>query len=101
MKMKTVLVSTDEPLVEIGINTLLGSDPDFKLLRVCRTHQDLIAASQLLQPDVIVCGLRRWQFDARRAVVLSVARVQMRSQGGNDAAAEQSRLRLLVGREIA
>ncbi len=59
MSIKTVLVSTDEPLVEIGINTLLGSDPDFNLLGVSRTHQDLLAASQLHQPDVIVCGLSR------------------------------------------
>jgi DNA-binding NarL/FixJ family response regulator len=57
VNMKTVLVSTDEPLVEIGINTLLGSDPDFNLLGVSKTHQDLVAASQLHQPDVIVCGL--------------------------------------------
>lgn len=57
MNMKTVLVSTDEPLVEIGINALLGSDPDFNLLAVCKSHQDLLAAAQLLQPDAIVCGL--------------------------------------------
>ena len=47
------------------------------------------------------CGARRGQLDARGAVVLSIARIQMRGERGNDAAAEQSRLRLLISSEIA
>ena len=57
MKIQTVIVSTDEPIVEIGITTLLGSGPDFDLLGVCRTHQEMLASAQRHQPDVIVCGL--------------------------------------------
>jgi len=56
---KTILVSTDEPMVELGVQILLGSDPEFQLLQVSRSHQDLLAASQAHQPNVIVCGLTR------------------------------------------
>jgi two-component system, NarL family, nitrate/nitrite response regulator NarL len=56
---KTVLISTDEPMVEIGINTLLGSDLHFNLLGIFRNLPDLLAAAQLHQPDVVVCGLSR------------------------------------------
>jgi len=55
--MQTVIVSTDEPIVEIGLKTLLDLDPDFNLICVCRTHQDLLTAAQQRQPDVIVYGL--------------------------------------------
>ena len=56
---KTVLISTDEPMVEIGINTLLGSDPEFTLVGISRNHPDLLLAAQLRQPHVVVCGLSR------------------------------------------
>ena len=57
MKMQTVIVSTDEPIVEIGLKTLLDLDPDFDLICVSRTHQDLLTAARQHQPDVIVYGL--------------------------------------------
>ena len=59
MSMLTVLVSTDEPVVEIGVRTLLGSDPQFNLLDVCKTQPDLLKATRQYQPDVVVCGLSR------------------------------------------
>jgi DNA-binding NarL/FixJ family response regulator len=55
----TVLVATDEPMVEIGVAALLGSDPEFDLLEVCRTHPELLKAAARLQPDLVVCGLSR------------------------------------------
>ena len=57
MKMQTVIVSTDEPIVEMGLKTFLGLDPDFELICVSRTHQDVLTAARLHQPDVIVYGL--------------------------------------------
>ena len=57
MKMQTVIVSTDEPIVEIGLKTLLDLDPDFDLVCVSRTHQDVLTAARQHQPDVIVYGL--------------------------------------------
>jgi DNA-binding NarL/FixJ family response regulator len=57
VKMQTVIVSTDEPIVEIGLKTLLDLDPDFDLICVCPTHQDLLTAVRQHQPDVIVYGL--------------------------------------------
>lgn len=56
---KTVLIATDEPMVEVGINTLLGSDPDLDLLPIANNHTDLLAAAETRQPDVVVCGLSR------------------------------------------
>lgn len=57
MKMPTVIVSTDEPIVELGVKTLFEMDPDFELVCVSRTHQDILTAAQRYQPDVIVYGL--------------------------------------------
>jgi two-component system nitrate/nitrite response regulator NarL len=55
----SVLVSTDEPMVEVGVRTLLASDTEFNLLEVCRSHSELLQAASKLQPNVIVCGLSR------------------------------------------
>jgi DNA-binding NarL/FixJ family response regulator len=59
VSMLSVLVSTDEPMVEIGVKALLGSDPEINLLEVCRSHPELLQAASRSQPDVIVCGLIR------------------------------------------
>lgn len=59
MNMLSVLVSTDEPMVEIGVKALLGSDPEFNLLEVCRSHPELLQAASRSHPDVVVCGLSR------------------------------------------
>ena len=59
MNMLTVLVSTDEPIVEIGVKALLGSDPQFNLLEVCKTQAELLQATRHYRPDVVVCGLSR------------------------------------------
>jgi two-component system nitrate/nitrite response regulator NarL len=59
VKVQTVIVSTDEPIVEIGIATLFRADPQFNLLEVCRTHQQLLTSALRHQPDLIVCGLNR------------------------------------------
>ena len=57
MKMQTVIVSTDEPILEIGVRTLLHADPEFQLIAVGHTHAEAIAAAHQLQPDVVVYGL--------------------------------------------
>jgi len=57
VKMQTVIVSTDEPLVEMGLKTLFALDPDFDLLCVSSTHAGVLAAARQHQPDVIVYGL--------------------------------------------
>jgi two-component system, NarL family, nitrate/nitrite response regulator NarL len=46
-------------MVEVGVRTLLGSDPEINLLEVCRTHSELLQSASRSQPDVIVCGLSR------------------------------------------
>ena len=59
VNMLTVLVSTDEPIVELDVKALLGSDPQFNLLEVCKTQPELLRATRHYQPDVVVCGLSR------------------------------------------
>ena len=59
MSMLTVLVSTDEPMVEIGVKSLLGSDPQFNLLGICKSQSELLKATLHYRPDVVVCGLYR------------------------------------------
>jgi DNA-binding NarL/FixJ family response regulator len=46
-------------MVEIGVKALLGSDPEFNLLEVCRSHPELLQAASRSHPDVVVCGLSR------------------------------------------
>jgi two-component system nitrate/nitrite response regulator NarL len=57
--MLTVLVSTDEPMVEIGVKALLRADPEFNLLEVSRSHAEALQAARQYQPDVVVCGFSR------------------------------------------
>lgn len=59
MNVLSVLVSTDEPLVEVGVKAFLGPDPEINLLDVCRSHPALLQAASRFQADVVVCGLSR------------------------------------------
>ena len=77
MNMLSVLVSTDEPMVEIGVKTLLGSDPEINLLEVCRSHPELLQAASRSQPDVIVCGL------SRETELNGIRELQMMAQGAH------------------
>jgi DNA-binding NarL/FixJ family response regulator len=67
----TVLMFSDEPLLELGLSDVLGSAPEFKLLGVCRNEASLLAEAKKYQPHLIlysaaldpalarVAGLRR------------------------------------------
>jgi two-component system, NarL family, nitrate/nitrite response regulator NarL len=46
-------------MVEIGVKTLLGSDRQFNLLEVSRTHPEALQATRQYQPNVVVCGFSR------------------------------------------
>ena len=59
MSKLAVIVSTDEPMVEIGVKAFLASDTELNLLEVCRNQPELLKAAQRYQPDVVVCGLGR------------------------------------------
>jgi DNA-binding NarL/FixJ family response regulator len=55
--MLTIIACTDEPVVELGVKALLASDPEIEILAICKTHQEAVAASAELRPDLIVYGL--------------------------------------------
>lgn len=59
MSILAVIVSTDEPMVEIGVKAFLASDTELNLVEVCRTQPELLLAAQRHQPQVVVCGLGR------------------------------------------
>jgi two-component system, NarL family, nitrate/nitrite response regulator NarL len=54
---QSIIVSTDEPLVELGVRTLLANRPDFRLLSVEKTHQDTVRALVGQKPAVLLYGL--------------------------------------------
>jgi len=52
-----LIVSTDEPVVEIGIRALFVNDPCFELLSIQKTHQDTLRSLAIERPSVAVYGL--------------------------------------------
>jgi two-component system, NarL family, nitrate/nitrite response regulator NarL len=52
----TVIVMTEEPLLEAGIRWILGQRPEFDL-RGCRTFQELVRAVSENKPDVVLWAL--------------------------------------------
>jgi DNA-binding NarL/FixJ family response regulator len=55
--MVSVLTSTNEPIVEVGLRALFDADSDFSLLHVCGTHSETAAWAKSHQPDLILYGL--------------------------------------------
>ena len=55
--MLSVLVSTNEPIVEMGLKALFGADTDFKLLHVCTSQAETVAWAANHQPNLILYGL--------------------------------------------
>jgi DNA-binding NarL/FixJ family response regulator len=56
--MFTVIVLSDEPLVQSGLKALLSQDSEFEVARVCSTPAEVIHAAAALQPDIILCAAR-------------------------------------------
>jgi DNA-binding NarL/FixJ family response regulator len=57
--MLTVIVITDEPLIEAGLRSLLGHDSDeFELVGFCRTAAEIRRACLPSNPDILLCALR-------------------------------------------
>ena len=54
--MRSVLVSTNEPIVEVGLKALLADDQEFRLLHVCRSDSEVQEWARS-RPDVILYGL--------------------------------------------
>ncbi|HEV2198382.1 MAG TPA: response regulator transcription factor [Bryobacteraceae bacterium] len=57
MKSHTVIVASEEPLVEIGARGYFQNDPDFELVAVCGSTAEVMRSSAALRPDVVVWGL--------------------------------------------
>ncbi len=55
--MLSVLVSTNEPIVEMGLKALFDADTDFTLVRICSTHAETLAWAEAHQPNLILYGL--------------------------------------------
>jgi two-component system nitrate/nitrite response regulator NarL len=56
--MLTILVITDQPLVEAGLRTLLQDSPDLHLDGVVRTFAELREATAASKPAVVLAALR-------------------------------------------
>ena len=61
MLFQTVIVATDEPIVEIGIRALFAdkhaTETRFELLSIEKTHQATLCAMAIARPSVVVYGL--------------------------------------------
>src|SRR5579862_7145809 len=68
----TILLFTDEPMLELGLQTVLSSAPEFKLLGVCRNEAGLLAEAEKHQPHLIVYSAA---LDPALARVLGVRRL--------------------------
>ena len=56
--MLTVVVITDEPLVEAGLRSVLDQNLDFQVKCVCENTSQLLLAAAEHGPDLILCALR-------------------------------------------
>lgn len=52
----SVVVSTDEPVFELGLHVLFASDSNFAITCVCRS-EELAEAAAKHQPDLILCSI--------------------------------------------
>jgi DNA-binding NarL/FixJ family response regulator len=52
-----VVVLVDEPIFELGLQSLIKDDPEFDLICVCRSVIETVHASELHQPDLVVLRL--------------------------------------------
>jgi DNA-binding NarL/FixJ family response regulator len=71
-----VIACSDEPIVNIGLQALLGNDGQFKLIGVCQNSAEMLKAAAQHQPDVLLQG---FSSDTDLGVVEELARVAPRS----------------------
>lgn len=57
MVKRTILVITDEPIVELGMRSLCASDASLELVGVERSHESALGALAAHRPSVVLYGL--------------------------------------------
>ena len=61
--MITVLVADDEPAARRGVRQLLAAFPDFAVIGECRDGREVLAALDVLKPDVIFLDIQMPEID--------------------------------------
>lgn len=61
--MITVLVADDEPAARRGVRQLLAAFPDFAVVGECRDGREVLAALDVLKPDVIFLDIQMPEID--------------------------------------
>jgi DNA-binding NarL/FixJ family response regulator len=51
-----IIACTDEPIVSIGLQALLGSDSEFHLISVCANQAEVVRAAAEHRPDLLLYG---------------------------------------------
>jgi two-component system LytT family response regulator len=59
----TVLVADDEPAARRGVRQLLAAFPDFSVVGECRDGREVLAALDVLKPDVIFLDIQMPEID--------------------------------------
>jgi two-component system nitrate/nitrite response regulator NarL len=54
--MRQVIACSDEPIVNIGLQALLGNDPEFRLICVCQDQAEMVHAAAEHQPHILLQG---------------------------------------------
>jgi two-component system response regulator NreC len=57
VKMITVMLADDHPLVRKGLKTLIESEPGLKVIGEASSGQDTIDTVQILDPDILVLDM--------------------------------------------
>jgi len=52
-----VIAYTDEPIVELGLQTLLRADAEFSLICICRSRAEFMHAAEQYKPQLLVYDL--------------------------------------------
>lgn len=72
----TVLASSEEPVVQMGLTVMLQADAEFELVGLANTEAELIARAEKCQPHVILYNLN---FDVALGTIHDLRRVAPRS----------------------
>ncbi len=59
----TVLVADDEPAARRGVRQMLAAFPDFAVVGECRDGREVLAALDVLKPDVIFLDIQMPEID--------------------------------------
>ena len=59
----TVLIADDEPAARLGVRQMLAGHPEFRVVSECRNGREVLAALDLVTPDVVFLDVQMPEVD--------------------------------------